>query len=328
MAEPAVTFAALLRQLRTELRLTQEELAEASGVRPRTLSDLERGVAVTPQRETIRRLADALQLAGQVRGQFEAVARGRTLPAAPGAADAGSAAAATRTLPRDIASFTGRWRELQELLDPARPREVVSIHAIGGMAGVGKTAFAVHAAHRLADRFPGGQVFLSLHGHTPGQAPLDPVDALASLLLTAGVPAGEIPAGLEARMALWRDRIAEKQLLLVLDDAASSEQVRPLLPGAGRSLVLVTSRRHLSALEDAAAISLDTLPPMRRQACWSGWPAGPGSARAIRRSGRSSGCAATCRWPSAWWPASCTITRPGRRPGGRPSWPPRGTGWS
>ena len=86
MAEPAVTFAALLRQLRTELRLTQEELAEASGVRPRTLSDLERGVAVTPQRETIRRLADALQLAGQVRAQFEAVARGRTLPAAPGAA--------------------------------------------------------------------------------------------------------------------------------------------------------------------------------------------------------------------------------------------------
>ena len=261
MAEPPVTFAALLRQLRTERQLTQEELAEASGVRPRTLSDLERGVAVTPQRETIRRLADALQLAGQVRAQFEAVARGRTLPAAPGAADAGSAAAATRTLPRDIASFTGRLQELQELLDATRPREVVSIHAIGGMAGVGKTAFAVHAAHRLADRFPGGQVFLALHGHTPGQAPLDPVDALASLLLTAGVPAGEIPAGLEARMALWRDRIAAKQLLLVLDDAASSEQVRPLLPGAGGSLVLVTSRRHLSALEDAATISLDTLPP-------------------------------------------------------------------
>ena len=261
MAEPPVTFAALLRQLRTELQLTQEELAEASGVRPRTLSDLERGVAVTPQRETIRRLADALRLAGQVRAQFEAVARGRTLPAAPAAADAGIAAAATRTLPRDIASFTGRWPELQELLDATRPREVVSIHAIGGMAGVGKTAFAVHAAHRLADRFPGGQVFLALHGHTPGRAPLDPVEALASLLLTAGVPAGEIPAGLEARMALWRDRIAAKQLLLVLDDAASSEQVRPLLPGAGGSLVLVTSRRHLSALEDAAAISLDTLPP-------------------------------------------------------------------
>jgi tetratricopeptide (TPR) repeat protein len=126
---------------------------------------------------------------------------------------------------------------------------------------VGKTAFAVHAAHRLANRFPGGQIFLPLHGHTPGQAPVDPGDALASLLLTAGVPAGLIPPGAEARMALWRDRLAGQQLLLVLDDAVGSEQVLPLLPGAGGSLVLVTSRRQLSALEDATAISLDTLLP-------------------------------------------------------------------
>lgn len=81
---------------------------------------------------------------------------------------------------------------------------VVSIRAIGGMAGVGKTAFAVHAAHRLAGRFPGGQIFLPLHGHTPGRQPVDPEDALASLLLTAGVAAGQIPPGLEARMALTR----------------------------------------------------------------------------------------------------------------------------
>jgi tetratricopeptide (TPR) repeat protein len=172
------------------------------------------------------------------------------------------AAAATRTLPRDIASFTGRQRELEQLVEAAAGAGgVVGIHAIGGMAGVGKTAFAVHAAHRLADRFPGGQIFLPLHGHTPGQQPAEPADALASLLLTAGVPAGQIPPGLEARMALWRDRLAGKQLLLVLDDAATSEQVRPLLPGTGGSLVLVTSRRHLSALEDATAVSLDTLPP-------------------------------------------------------------------
>ena len=262
MAEPPVTFAGLLRTLRAEARLTQEELAEASGVRPRTLSDLERGVATTPQRETIRRLADALHLTGPARAQFEAVARGREVPAA---ARAGGPAAATRTLPRDVASFTGRNQELQELAGVAAGAVssggVVSIHAIGGMAGVGKTAFAVHAAHRLAGRFPGGQIFLPLHGHTPGQRPVDPADALASLLLAAGVPAAQIPPGLEARMALWRDRLAERQLLLVLDDAASSEQVRPLLPGAGGSLVLVTSRRHLSALDDATAVSLDTLPP-------------------------------------------------------------------
>jgi class 3 adenylate cyclase/tetratricopeptide (TPR) repeat protein len=178
----------------------------------------------------------------------------RTVPGGP--------AAATRTLPRDLASFTGRRRELDELVGAAAGAGgVVSIHAIGGMAGVGKTAFAVHAGHRLADRFPDGQIFLPLHGHTPGQQPVDPADALASLLATAGVDAAQIPPGVEARMALWRDRLAEKQLLLILDDAASSEQVRPLLPGAGRSLVLVTSRRHLTALEDAAAISLDTLPP-------------------------------------------------------------------
>jgi hypothetical protein len=138
---------------------------------------------------------------------------------------------------------------------------VVSIHAIGGMAGIGKTAFAVHAAHALAGRFPGGQIFLPLHGHTPGHQPVTPADALASLLLTIGVPAGQIPGDHEARAGLWRDRLAGRQLLLVLDDAATSEQVRPLLPGSGGSLVLVTSRRRLTALEDAKTISLDTLPP-------------------------------------------------------------------
>ena len=242
----------------------------------------------------------------------------------------GGAAAATRTLPRDLASFTGRQRELAELMEGAAGAgRVVGIHAIGGMAGVGKTALAVHAAHRLAPRFPAGQIFLPLHGHTPGQQPVDPADALASLLLTAGVPAGQIPPGLEARMALWRDRLAERQLLLILDDAVGSEQVLPLLPGAGGSLVLVTSRRHLSALEDATAISLDTLP-----AGGGGRAAGPagraglGSARMTRRWPRSPGCAGTCRWRSGWWPASCTTTRPGPWPGGPPSWPRRWTGWS
>jgi tetratricopeptide (TPR) repeat protein/transcriptional regulator with XRE-family HTH domain len=265
VAEPPVTFAALLRELRSRARLTQEELAEATGLSPRSISDLERGIATAPRRDTIRLLADALGLADQSRAQFEAVARGRPLPAGPvlaGPADSGPAA--MRTLPRDIASFTGRQQELVQLAEAAAsaggPGGVVGIHAIGGMAGVGKTAFAVHAAHRLADRFPGGQIFLPLHGHTPGQQPVDPADALASLLLTAGVPASQIPPGLEARMALWRDRLAEKQLLLILDDAASSEQVLPLLPGTGGSMVLVTSRRHLSALDDATSVSLDTLP--------------------------------------------------------------------
>lgn len=238
--------------------LTQEELAEAASLSLRSVSDLERGVNRTARKETARLLADALGLTGPARAGFEAAALGRGPARGP---VAGGVAAATRTLPRDIASFTGRAEEFRRLADAAGvsgSRGVVGIHAIGGMAGVGKTAFAVHAAHLLSAQFPDGQIFLPLHGHTPGHRPFHPADALASLLLTAGV-AAQIPPGLEARTRLWRDRLAGRRLLLVLDDAAGSDQVGPLLPGAAGCLVLVTSRRHLTALEDAQALSLDTL---------------------------------------------------------------------
>jgi tetratricopeptide (TPR) repeat protein len=178
---------------------------------------------------------------------------------------AGAMAQATRTLPRDVASFTGRDGEFRELAslaaEAAGSGGVVGICAIGGMAGIGKTAFAVHAAHQLAGQFPDGQIFLPLHGHTPGQDPVDPAEALASLLLTAGVAARHIPAGLEARSRLWRHYLAGKRVLLLLDDAAGHAQVRALLPGTAGTLVMITSRRHLTALEDAHTVSLDTLPP-------------------------------------------------------------------
>ena len=255
-----MTFGGLLRRLRTDAGLTQEELAHAAGVSVRSVSDLERGINLTARKDTARLLADGLCLTGPVRAEFEAVARGRPVPDETGMGAA--PAAPTRTLPRDVSSFTGRQRQLEQLTDAlAGSGGVVSIHAIGGMAGIGKTAFAVHAGHQLADQFPAGQIFLPLHGHTPGRRPVEPADALASLLLMAGVAAAQIPPGVEARIALWRDRLAERQLLLILDDAASSEQISPLLPGVGGSLVLVTSRRHLSALQDATVISLDTLPP-------------------------------------------------------------------
>jgi len=257
VAEPSSEFAGLLRGLRAGAGLTQEELAEAAGLSPRAVSDLERGVVTRPQKDTVRLLAKALSLDGSARDQFEAVARGRAVP--------GGTTAAMRTLPRDVAAFTGRQQELTvlaELVDSAVDESgVVGIHAISGMAGVGKTAFAVHAAHRLADRFAGGQIFMPLHGHTPGHRPTDPADALATLLTLIGVSAAQVPADLEGRAGLWRDRVAGRHLLLVLDDAADSEQVRPLLPGGGGSLVLVTSRRRLSALDGATTISLDTLPP-------------------------------------------------------------------
>ena len=271
MAEQSgLSFAGLLRRLRSEARLTQEELAEAAGVSPRSVSDLERGVNRTAHKDTAVLLAGALGLPDPVRTVFVLAARGRApaaevLAARDGAAAGASAAGAARTLPRDIASFTGRGAELRHLVGAvagaAAGGGVVGIHAIGGMAGIGKTTLAVHAAHRLAPSFPDGQFFLPLHAHTPGQPPVDPADALASLLLTAGVGAQQIPPGLEARAGRWRDCVADKKVLLLLDDAVGHEQVTPLLPGTAGSLVLVTSRRHLTALEDATAISLDTLAP-------------------------------------------------------------------
>jgi tetratricopeptide (TPR) repeat protein/transcriptional regulator with XRE-family HTH domain len=270
-AEPALSFAGLLRRLRTGARLTQEELAEAAGVSPRSVSDLERGINRTARKDTALLLADALSLTGQVRALFVAAARGRApaadvLAAGGGRAESGgSAAAATRTLPRDIGSFTGREAELSRLLAAlsraAGDDGLAGIYAIDGMAGVGKTTLAVHVAHRLAGRFPDGQFFVPLHAHTAGQQPVDPADALASLLLTAGVAAQHIPPDLEARAALWRDQVAGKNILLLLDDAAGHEQVRPLLPGIAGSLVLITSRRRLTALEDATVLSIDTLNP-------------------------------------------------------------------
>ena len=338
MAEqPGLGFGGLLRQLRAEAGLTQEELAEAASLSARSVSDLERGIHRTAHRDTAGLLADALGLTEPVRALFAAAARGRgpatkVLAAKQGQAPGAFQAAATRTLPRDIAAFTGRQAELARLMGTLASMTVrggvVGIHAIGGMAGVGKTTFAVHAAHRLAGNFPDGQFFLPLHGHTPGRQPLDPGDALASLLLTAGVPAAQIPPGVEARMALWRGWLAGRQLLLVLDDAVGSEQVLPLLPGAYGSLVLVTSRRHLSALDDARTISLDILPPDEAAGLLARLAGRPGSARQTRRSGRSPGCAGTCRWRSGCWPASCTIILPGRWPSGPPSCRQRRTGWS
>jgi tetratricopeptide (TPR) repeat protein/transcriptional regulator with XRE-family HTH domain len=263
--QPALSFGGLLRRLRDDAGLTQEELAEAATLAPRSISDLERGVSATARHETARLLASALGLTGPQRALFEAAARGHAPASQVLAAGEGAAAAATRTLPRDIASFTGREAELARLTGAvtgaAAGGGVVGIHAIGGMAGIGKTAFAVHAAHRLAYAFPDGQFFLPLHAHTPGQRPVDPAEALASLLLTAGVGAQQIPPGLADRAARWRDYLAGKKVLLVLDDAAGHEQVTPLLPGTGGSMVLITSRRRLTALADAAAISLDTLAP-------------------------------------------------------------------
>jgi len=136
---------------------------------------------------------------------------------------------------------------------------VVQVVTIDGMPGVGKTAVAVHAAHKLSRRFPDGQLFVRLRGHASGQLPVEPGDALTGLLLADGVAPRKIPAEAEAREVMWRDRVSGRKILVVLDDATGTDQVRPLLPGAARALVLITSRRRLAALPAALSLTLGVM---------------------------------------------------------------------
>ena len=169
------------------------------------------------------------------------------------------------SLPPDTAAFTGRDEELGKVIsaaDAAGTGGVIAVNAIGGMAGMGKTALAVHAAHALRDRFPDRQLFIDLHAHTPGREPVRPEDALAVLLAAAGVDTQGLPDDLDGRAAMWRDKMARQRALLVLDNAASTTQIAPLLPGDGPCLVLVTSRRHLGDLPGTVTqVPLDVLPP-------------------------------------------------------------------
>jgi DNA-binding SARP family transcriptional activator/uncharacterized protein HemY len=179
---------------------------------------------------------------------------------------AAAAPAVLRQLPAAVPHFAGRASELAaltRLLDQARTKlpGTVVISAVDGMPGVGKTALAVQAGHLVADRFPDRQLFADLHGHTPGRQPADPADVLAALLAADGVDPRYLPADLDGRTAMWRDRLAGQRALLILDNAASSAQVVPLLPGTAGCLVLITSRRFLGDLPAAAEVPLDVLPP-------------------------------------------------------------------
>jgi DNA-binding SARP family transcriptional activator/tetratricopeptide (TPR) repeat protein len=175
-----------------------------------------------------------------------------------------AALAVRYSLPPDTAAFTGRDQEVQLLAGTGATAAGTGsgvIYAINGLPGLGKTALAVHCAHLLRRRFADRQLFIDLHGHTPGQEPVPPETALAGLLAAAGVDPRSMPAGLEGRIALWRDQMAGQNALLVLDNAASSDQVLPLLPGGEGSLVLVTSRRHLGDLPGTTVpVLLEALP--------------------------------------------------------------------
>ncbi|WP_327724825.1 BTAD domain-containing putative transcriptional regulator [Streptomyces europaeiscabiei] len=150
-------------------------------------------------------------------------------------------------LPYDIPFFTGREEQLAHL-DALLPGQGTGICALTGAAGVGKTALAVHWAHRVRDHFPDGQLFVDLRGHSPEAAPLRPVEALVRFLLALGVASERIPDAPEAAADLYRTLAARRRMLVVLDNAVDVDQIRPLLPGGPGCRVLVTSRDRLAGL--------------------------------------------------------------------------------
>ncbi|MFB9907089.1 AfsR/SARP family transcriptional regulator [Allokutzneria oryzae] len=168
-------------------------------------------------------------------------------------------------LPADLRDFTGRDEHVRRLRDLARsaaeqPGTPIVISSIEGVPGVGKTALAVHIGHQLARQFPDGQLFVDLRGFTEGTTPLDAGGALNRMLSSVGVPAAKIPADLDDRAAMLRSTLANKRMLIVLDNAATEDQVRPLIPAASGCLVLITSRQRMTGLDSSCPFVLDMLP--------------------------------------------------------------------
>jgi tetratricopeptide (TPR) repeat protein/DNA-binding XRE family transcriptional regulator len=260
---------AWLRQSRMAARLTQEELAERSGVSVRTIGDLERGVPTRPYPRSIRSLIKALALPGSLADEVIAGYRHGGAPVArPGqAAGHGPGEVVPRQLPAIVAHFTGRAAELDVLAGLAGGSaegavQTAVISAIDGTPGVGKTALAVHFAHRATELFPDGQLYVNLAGFGPSGSPLAPGQALCGFLGALGVRRERIPAGLDSQAGLYRSLLAGRRMLVLLDNAADEQQVRPLLPGSPGCLTVVTSRQQLAGLaaaEGATLISLNCL---------------------------------------------------------------------
>jgi tetratricopeptide (TPR) repeat protein len=170
-----------------------------------------------------------------------------------------------RLLPTDIADFTGRLEQIDAIDqqfalaidDPSR--FAVPVVVMAGKPGIGKTTLAVHVSHRLAERYPDGQLFADLHGRYSDQ--VAPTQVLERFLRALGVPGGSVPEGIEERAELYRALLSERRMLVVLDNAGGESQVRPLLPGTPQSAVLVTSRARLGGLPGAVHVDLDLFDP-------------------------------------------------------------------
>jgi DNA-binding SARP family transcriptional activator/tetratricopeptide (TPR) repeat protein len=163
------------------------------------------------------------------------------------------------TLPPETMAFVGRSEELGVLA--GEHGDDLRVCVIEGMPGVGKTSLAVHAARVVSEQYPDGMFYLNFHSHDPGCSALEPAEALHRLLRMLTVPATQIPENIGERAALWRAQLSRLRAVVILDDAARHGQIRPLLPVAGRCLILITARRRLPGLEGARVLTLDMLSP-------------------------------------------------------------------
>lgn len=275
-------FGARLCASRKLAGLSQDELAERSGLSSRTIRNLESGRTSSPYRDTLRRLADALELSGAARIEFIGTPDRRLTSrdeCAPEADEAGTRAcgsdadsrdwspAVPRQLPGEARRFVGRAEGLTRLSALAGETGQASsavVAVIAGKAGVGKTALAVHWARLAASRFCDGQLFADLRGFDPSGIAADPDSVLAIFLQALGVIAGRLPVSVNAKVALYRSLTHGRRMLVVLDNARDAAQVMPLLPASPGCMAVVTSRRILGDLivtKDATSLTVEVMSP-------------------------------------------------------------------
>jgi tetratricopeptide (TPR) repeat protein/DNA-binding XRE family transcriptional regulator len=254
-------FGVLVRSYRQHLGLTQEELAHRCGLSVRGIGKVETGRITLPRPQTVRLLADAFGLVGEDRQRFCRSAH-EMPPGGP------PVVPVPAQLPPSMSGFVAREKELRvldRLIASVSPASTdIAICVISGTAGVGKTTLAVHWARRVADRYPDGQLYVNLHGYDPAAPAMNPFAAVRAFLDALGVAPDQVPVSSEAQVGLYRTRLAGRRILLLLDNAQTAEQVRPLLPSPPGCLALVTSRNRLDGLvaaDGAQSLVLDLPTP-------------------------------------------------------------------